>query len=148
MVPCGGPHQSGHWRELLETRQFTTDEAIAGAVTYGLDYSPYEGERRCGHVSVAEARTIMAAIGYAEPAERLAVFRQLAAPSSCSSEKGAVRWPINSGLASDGASRAWGRIFGIEAGFLQWTALGRDAHAAGDDLTFTEQKTGQGAVAF
>jgi len=147
---------SGHWRDLLETRQFTTDEAIAEAVTYGLDYSPYEGERRYGHISVAEARTIMGEIGCAEPAERLCVLRRLAAPSACSSEKGKVRWPVNSGTDLDTPSRAWSRIFGIEAGwlkhdaagFLQWTELGRDAYAAADDMTFTEQKTGQGAFAF
>jgi hypothetical protein len=147
---------SGHWRDLLETRQFTTPEDIAGAVAYGLDYSSYEDGHGCGHISVAEARTIMGAIGYGEPADRLAVLRQLSAPSPCSSDKGTVRWPVNSGRDMDAVSRAWARIFGIEAawlkhdaaGFLQWTPLGRDAYAAGDAATFTEQETGQGAFAF
>jgi hypothetical protein len=147
---------SGHWRDLLETRQFTTSEDIAGAVAYGLDYSSYEDKRARGHITTSEARIIMGEIGYAEPAERLPILRQLSEPSACASEKGTVRWPINNGGGMDAGSRAWSRIFGIEAGwlkhdaagFLQWTTLGRDAYAAGDDLTFTQQKTGQGAFAF
>lgn len=98
----------------------------------------------------------MNAIGSSEPADRRSVLRQLGAPASCNSDGGKVRWPVNSGSNSDPDSWAWARIVGIEAGwlkhdaagFLQWTVQGRDAYAAGDAATFTEQTTGQGAFAF
>lgn len=145
---------AGMWRELLETRRFTTDDDIAGAVCYGMDYSPHDSERD-GHISTAEAREIMAAIGAEEPEDRTALLLDMADPRPCEQEKGQVRWPINSGYDTDAETRAWGRIFGIESGwfardrggFLQWTQTGRDRFAAGDSATYTEAG-GQSAFAF
>lgn len=145
---------AGLWRDLLETRRFTTGADIAGAVCYGLDYSPH-GSERDGHLSTAEAREIMAAIGAEEPKDRIALLLDMAEPRPCEQEKGQVRWPINSGYDADAETRAWGRIFGIEngwfardrGGFLQWTQAGQDRFAAGDNTTYTEA-SGQSAFAF
>ena len=145
---------SGHWRELLDTRQFTTPADIMGAVAYGLDYSPHD-QAPHGDITLADAREIMAATGSGDPGDRLQVLRQLSAPSPYKDEKGRERCPVNSG-GCDPATAAWARIFGIEGGwlkrdaggFLQWTALGRDVYGADQDLTFTEAATGQGAFAF
>lgn len=103
-----------HWRELIETRRFTTDDAIAGAVVYGLDYSPRDGERT-GHITTEEARELMRALGVVEPADRAVALLALAAPKPTQPEKGAQRWPINSGGGMSAAEKAWGRILGIEA---------------------------------
>jgi len=147
---------AGKWRELLETRQFTTDADIAGAVAYGLDYSPHDAERGSGYISTAEAREIMRAIGSAEPEDRGAILRGFAKPTPCKQDSGKEHWPINSGRDSDAEGRAWGRILGIEAGwfrhdragFLAWTQHGRDRYAAGDAATYTDSATGQAAFAF
>ena len=146
---------SGHWRELLDTRQFTTPADIMGAVAYGLDYSPHDRAEQRGHITVADAREVMAAIGGADPGDRLQVLRRLSPPSPYKDDKGHDRCPVNSG-GCDPATAAWARIFGIEGGwlrhdaggFLQWTVLGRDMYGADDELTFTEAATGQGAFAF
>ncbi|MEG8103620.1 hypothetical protein, partial [Xanthomonas hortorum] len=147
---------AGKWRELLETRRFTTDYDIAGAVVYGLDFSPHDAEARCGYISITEARQIMRAIGSVEPGDRAAILHSFSAPNICRQESGKEHWPINSAGALDVESRAWGRILGIEAGwfkhdragFLTWTEAGRDRYAAGEAATFTERKTGQVAFAF
>jgi hypothetical protein len=146
---------AGQWRELIETQRFTTGEDIAGAVVFGLDYSPHEIERD-GYLSTGEAREIMRAIGACEPRGRDATLLHLAAPQPCRGEKGVERWPINSRQDADAESRAWGRILGIESGwfiydrsgFLQWSRKGRDLYAAGGAATFTESTTGQTAFAF
>lgn len=145
---------AGLWRELLETRRFTTEEDIAVSVAYGLDYSPH-GRVRDGYLNIAEARTIMAAIGAEAPATPESVLQTMHAPHPCRPEKGQVRWPINAAFGTNAATRAWGRILGIEAGwfardhsgFLRWTHHGRDRHAAGDRTTLTEA-SGQSAFAF
>ena len=125
---------SGHWRDLLKTAQFTTPDDIAGAVSYGLQYSPYEGKKRNGHISTAEAREIMAAIGAPEPTDRDGIIREhFMPPSPHKSEKGTMRCPINH-YASDPRLTAWGFILSIEAGlfghdragFLGWTTLGME----------------------
>ena len=126
---------SGHWRELLETRQFTSAEYIAGAVSYGLDYSPHQGKKRNGYISTREAREIMAAIDAPAPDDRDTIIgSRFMRPSSCKSEKGSERWPINLSGRCDSFAEAWGHILGIEAGyfahdragFLGWTAHGRE----------------------
>lgn len=96
---------AGYWRELLETRQFTTDADLAGAVSYGLDYSPHDAEKGAGHITIAEARQIMAAIGAEEPADRGAILRSLSAPSPCRQDSGKGHWPINSGRSVTAEAR-------------------------------------------
>ncbi len=147
---------AGKWRELLETRRFTTDHDIAGAVSYGLDYSPHDADSGCGYISTAEARQIMRAINSSEPDDRAAILRSFSRPTVCRQESGKDHWPINSGRTLGAEGRAWGRILGIEAGwfkhdragFLTWTEAGRDRYEAGDAVTFTERATGQVAFAF
>lgn len=147
---------AGMWRELLATRRFTTPANIAGAVAYGLDYSSHhEGRKRNGHITTAEAREIMRAIGVDEPTDANAILREFMRPTACKSDGSAERWPINHAGAEARQDRAWGRIIGIErgwfgydrAGFLQWTPAGRDRYDVGDAPTFVEA-TGQGGFAF
>lgn len=146
---------AGQWRELLATRQFTTDADIAGAVAYGLDYSSQEeGRKRNGHITTAEAREMMRAIGVDEPTDTAGLLREFMRPTPCKSDGSAERWPINQ-MGAGRIDRAWGRIIGIErgwfgydrSGFLQWTPAGRDRYEAGDAPTFVET-TGQAAFAF
>lgn len=143
---------SGHWRELLETKRFTDDEAIAGAVGHALHYQN-EDERRA--LSVKEAREVMKHLGFKEPANSNFLFETLWKPSPCQQEKGGVHWAINHEVRVDGPARAWSTILGIEEGwfsyrgrYLQWTQEGRDRYAAGGQATYVETKTGQMAFLF
>lgn len=142
------------WRELVETRAFTSDEAIAGAVVYGLDYSKHDGTRK-GYLTPAEARQIMAAIDAPEPEDGAALIRTYAAPALSSMGESKKGWPIQSQFNADVYARAWGKIVGVErgwfaydrSGFLQWAEEGRTRYAAGDGPTYTEA-SGQEAFAF
>jgi len=125
---------TGHWRDLLDTSRFTTPDNIAGAVAFGLNYSPHQGKKRNGYVSTNEAREIMTTIGAPEPADRNEIIAQhFCLPSPCKSEKGVESWSVNS-WTKDKFAEAWGYILGIEAGyfahdragFLGWTQRGRD----------------------
>jgi hypothetical protein len=146
---------SGHWRDLIETRRFTTDAHIASAVSYGLSYSPHDVDGSTGYLTTKDARQLMTAIGSAEPSGRTGVLLDFAAPQVCRQEKGVERWPINTGRRRASDVEAWGYIFGIEggwfrhdrAGFLGWTQEGRDRYAVGDKSTYAESG-GQGAFAF
>lgn len=144
--------RAGHWRALLDTREYTTAEDIARAVAYGLTYSRHD-EKPTGHLSPLEARAIMAAIGAPEPASRRGMLA-FSTPSACKPDTGAVHWPVNHpGLPANDV--AWALIHGIEdgwfahdrSGFLHWTEQGRERYAAGEADTFTTA-TGQGAFAF
>ena len=130
----------GHWRELLDTARFTAPQHIAGAVSYGLDYSPHDGKKRNGYISTREAREIMKAINSPEFEDRDAIITaQFCLPSPHKQEKGSITWPINT-RAGDQEAKAWGRILGIEAGyfahnragFLNWTERGRHRFPAAE----------------
>ena len=145
---------SGHWRELIETADFTTPEHIAGAVCYGLDYSP--ADRATGHLSLAEARALLTAVDAPEPEDCAAILRRFDPPSPCWADGQRERWPINGGWQLDAAARAWARVYGItegwlkydRSGFLQWAKYGRDRYATGDEVFFTDTGSGQGGFAF
>ena len=133
----------GHWRELLETRQFTTDHDIMHAVSYGLDY---------GKLSLDDAREILRRLKLPEPADRRAGLKLVRKPAPCPQEKGPIHWPINDkGMVSPG--HAWARIHGIEAGwfgydrkkrFLQWTERGRQMYGgAALDTGYAADEKGQ-----
>ena len=147
---------AGLWRELIETRAFTTDQDIVGTVSYGLAYSQHDAAQRHGYISTGEARVMLAAIDSDEPLNPSAVLAAFSAPSACRQDSGKEHWPINGPTGVDAATGAWGRVFGIEAGwfshdragFLAWTQHGRDRYAAGNADTFTESRTGQEAFAF
>jgi hypothetical protein len=125
---------TGHWRDLLETAQFTTAEHIARAVAHGMTYSPQEGKKRNGHLSTVEAREIMAFLKMPEPAAQDSITREcFMPPSSVRSEKGVESWPVNE-IAQGRYPNVWGHILEIEAGwfaydragYLGWTKIGRD----------------------
>jgi len=147
---------AGNWRELIETRRFTTDDDIARAVAYGLSHSPANGESGRGYLTAKDARALLNANGSVEPTDRLGLLHYFAPPLLCRQDSGRDRWPINETVSMDAASAAWGRVLGIEcgwfaydrAGFLVWKAKGRDLFAAGPNSTFIEVATGQGAFAF
>ena len=101
-------------------------------MSYGLQYSPYQGKKRTGHVSTAEAREIMAFLESEQPTDRDSIIRKhFMPPSPHKSEKGTERCPINH-YSGDQALTAWGFILAIEAGwfahdragFLEWTKRG------------------------
>ena len=172
LEPCGIPNRYGirndhgqwhhavdlvcayQWRQLIETRDLTTDDSIAGAVGFGLDHSDYRSSRK-GYLTTTEARAIMAAIGEDEPTDATALLRIFAAPVLSSQGENKKGWPINTRFDAGSSPRAWGRIIGIEygwfdydrAGFLQWAETGRARYAAGDATTYTEA-SGQAAFAF
>ncbi|MBW6533184.1 hypothetical protein KZ820_20780 [Sphingomonas sp. RRHST34] len=142
------------WRELLETRAFTTEDSIASAVTHGLSSSPHDRNRK-GYLAPSEARQIMAAIDAPEPENAAGLLQIFAAPALSNQGEGGKGWPINCLCGAERYSRAWAKIVGIErgwfaydrAGFLQWAEEGRTRYAAGDGPTFTEA-SGQEAFAF
>lgn len=139
--------RAGFWRELLQTRQFTTDEAIAGGVALGL---------RCKGISTAHARIVMAAIGSSAPRDPVALLcATMAKPSAVTSEEKTTSWPLNEQyrrpVETPAEDKAWVFILGLEAGWfahdrsghIGWTEAGRDRFAAGPGGVVTESKTGQ-----
>ena len=146
---------AGHWRNLLATAEFTTPEAIAGAVAFSLTYADRQGEKKGkAAITTTDAREVMGQIGSAEPPDRVAILRSFMKPLSCKQDNGKIAWPINCGRI-EGDAEAWGLILGIEAGwfaytrdgFLRWTEAGRDRYSAGDSISYTEA-SGQAAFAF
>lgn len=146
---------AGHWRELLETRRFTTNEDIARAVSHGVRYSRHDDKKAAGYIKTANARQVLRAIGTKEPGDRASTILGFSAPSLCRQDKGQEHWPINVSHSSGPFAEAWAMLHGIEdgwfkydrSGFLQWTQTGRDRFAAGEADTFT-QASGQEAFAF
>jgi hypothetical protein len=121
---------AGMWRELLQTREFTTDDDIIGAVAYGLDYGPHEG-RGSGrsHLTVAEAQEILRTVGAALPTDGSVIEALRAVDlTEFKGENGKPQRAIN-WSAAPRLARAWARIAGIErgwfkagrSGFLKWT---------------------------
>ena len=145
---------AGKWRDLLQTQEFTEPVCIVQAVAFGCRYSHHADKAASGYLSIAEARTILRAVGANEPDERGAVIRSFSTPSACKQDKGSVHWPINTGRLS-AKDVAWGMIFGIEdgwlrsdrSGFLHWSETRRERYAAGDSASYV-QASGQAAFAF
>lgn len=145
---------AGKWRELLDTQDFTEPGCIMHAVAFGCRYSHHEDKKAAGYITTAEAREIMREMGASEPDDRSAIVRAFSKPMSCRQESGSEHWPINRGpmCAED---EAWSMIVGIEdgwfhhdrSGHLQWSPLGRERYAAGNEATFVTA-SGQGAFAF
>lgn len=125
---------SNHWQDLLATRQFTSDDMIARAVAFGLQY-------RRGF-SLAHAHKVMQAIGATAPDDRPRLMRRLRSPSHIKPEKGTGpgHWAVNFGAGDETHSEAWTMIVGLEdgwlhhdrSGFVAWTEAGREAHAKPD----------------
>lgn len=142
---------SGHWREALETRHFTTDEDILRAVTFGLSCGRENGR----NLTTSEARQIFLALGQECPSDPREILCGFMRPSPVIADDKVERWPVNTGRAEAGET-AWAMVVGIETGWfakdrsghLEWTRLGRDRHQAGPATTFIEQSSGQGAFAF
>lgn len=144
---------AGHWRELMETAEFTRRECMFRAAGFALrsERKGDSGNRQ----TLREARGLLAWLGSQEPENRAASIRVMAAPSAFS-DAGAMRCPINSGgreVSSE--AEAWATIHGIEdgwmtydrRGYLQWSELGQKRYAVDSGESFTE-KDGQRAFAF
>jgi len=97
-----------HWRDLLDTRRFTTDSDIMGAVTFGLDYAA---------IDTAIARTILAEVNSPEPEDRSMALLSGDGMRPTAREKGGMTpgfWIIqDKGLA------AWARVHAIEDGWVK-----------------------------
>jgi hypothetical protein len=145
---------AGRWRELLATRNFTTDKAIAGAASFALSASRSGQDGGRSGLSVTDARKVMAAIGSAEPADIIPTFLAVSRPGPVKQDSGVEHWPVNDSGRDDAS--AWLRIIGLERGWFDydrsghifWTQAGRDRYAGGVRSSYTEAKTGQGAFAF
>lgn len=143
---------SGHWRELIETRQFTTPDLIAGAIVYALNHRGDDGAR----LTTKNAREMLAAIGFAEPAAKVAHLCSVLSGPLYETHSSGQSWFVRCAIGSGSGDRAWGLVLGLEAGwfaydragFLCWSEMGRDSFAAGPADTFTERATGQLAFAF
>lgn len=134
-----------HWKDLLVTRQFTTDQDIIRAVEFALGVK---------QITVSTARKVMAELKQPAPADALTLLCKLHRPSEVNCE-GSRSWPVNSG-AGEVVERAWALILGLEAAWFKydssrhigWTPLGRDRYEAGPEAVFMETASGQGAFAF
>lgn len=143
---------AGCWRELLETRRFTTPDDIIRAVAYGCRYSGND-RSRSGHLDIGEARTILRAVDALEPPERLDNLRQFSAPRPCQPDGRSAHWPINAPKMAV-QDTAWGLVHGIEEGWflyrgghLQWSPLGIARHSADANQAFAD-RSGQIAFSF
>lgn len=122
---------SGSWRDLLATREFTTDDDIVRAVEFGLRYG--SDEQRSKHsrsyITVREAREIMAALDRPRPSDG-SVERAWSTVdlSEFKGENGKPQRAIN-WRDRDGTAIAWASIEALErgwfksdqSGFLKWT---------------------------
>ena len=126
---------AGAWRDLIETRAFTTDHDIFHAVAFALRYAskdePIADKLR-------NVRRVMQELGSEQPADQSIVIRSLMRPMPCGDDKGKTRWPINEDRG-DAGTRAWAFILGVENGWfefcgahLNWSAAGRHRYEAGD----------------
>lgn len=144
-----------HYRDLIDTQDFTDPAAVFGAIAFACRYSPTEKNETGGYLSTAQARIVMDEMGACEPDSRSEIIRQFHAPKASKQESGAEHWPINHGAGIAPEDIAWAFIHGIEDGWfiydrcghLQWSQLGRDRYAAGESISFTET-SGQAAFAF
>ena len=64
---------AGKWRELLQTQEFTEPVCIVQAVAFGCRYSHHADKAASGYLSIAEARTILRAVG-ATPGQTVTSF--------------------------------------------------------------------------
>lgn len=142
---------SGHWRELIQTQQFTTPALIAQAVGFGLDHRP-DASRG---MTTADARVVMLALDFAEP-DAVAHLCEVMEKPQLHTHSNGKSWTVRANHGTRGAAKTWGLILGLElgwfvydrSGFLAWTQKGRDRFEAGNADTFTESATGQIAFAF
>lgn len=144
---------AGHWRELMDTAEFTARECMFRAAGFAL-HSETNGDSG-NRQTLREARGLLAWLGSQEPENRAASIRVMADPSAFSDGDG-MRRPINSrGREASSEAEAWAVIHGIEdgwmtydrRGYLQWSDLGQNRYAVDSGESFTERH-GQCAFAF
>ena len=120
------------WDDLLRTRHFTTDEAIARAIAHGIFYN--DGPAAVLH---AKARHLLGVLGIDEPASRKDCLSAFMDPSPCAVDGGKPRYPLNYGFGRTGCD-AWHLLHALELGWvsrakhgLVWTDVGRQVHREG-----------------
>ena len=136
------------WRDLIETRRFTTDDAMVGALAFAVSYGS-------SGIGPRLAKEILAAIGVSLPANGIELLCGFMAPSSLTDEDKAVRWPVNTGVMAP-LDRLAAFIAGLELGWIvldrgghaQWTPLGIERYAAGADALVVESADGQFSFGF
>lgn len=125
-----------NYRELLNTRQFTTTNDIAAAVCYRCSYPHAKGPLT---TIVREMREVLEAIEITEPDDSsVGVLASFSKPYANHGEgkKAKARWTVCSNRAlktQESGAIAWAYIHGIErgwfenvGGYLGWTAKGRE----------------------
>lgn len=104
---------NGQLENLLQTRQFTTDEDIAGAIGFGLRYGPADSGSG-GHVTLKRAREVLEILECPCPddIDRLLLPFEKEHPGS----QGGINLPGGEPAANE----AWALILGIERGLLTY----------------------------
>ncbi|WP_292960526.1 hypothetical protein [Novosphingobium sp. UBA1939] len=122
---------AGRVDDLLRTLDFTDPGAVLSAVAYGLDFGPHEGKAKGRpHLTPKAARTVLAAIGADCPAEADDALRA-ADFAEVKQERGKPHRVVNWRNTFTKAANVWGRILGIERGwlkqgpFIAWTDAGK-----------------------
>lgn len=124
------------YAELLETRQFTDDWSIKGAVASCLTYASGAAASERA-MTIKKAREVLTMFGFKEEPFDPADIRGLWRPSPVVSDEGVTRWPVNSGASGrDPHNDPWLAMHALErgyftmkTGFIEWTQAGRDFHA-------------------
>ena len=130
-----------HYRDLLDTRQFTTTGDIAHAIAFRCRHVKRDPKHKDG-ISTVEAREILAALGCTEPVDgSVGVLATYGLPQNCpqgDGKKARDHWPVNHArrleTEADYVADAWARVHGLEggwfapdrAGFVAWTVKGRE----------------------
>jgi len=129
-----------HWKELIDTRRFTTDNDILAAVAFKLQWGVY-GEEKKTPISkhIADMRWVLAQLGSQEPAytpqEIVKVFDR---PSPITTDHNTGKpckayYNVNKrfgGLKTEPEAHAWGLIHAYEHGWIdrkifpRWTEKG------------------------
>lgn len=90
-----------HWRDLIETRNFTDDKAVIQGLCYRADY---------GGLSNENARAVLAAIGSKEPKDKSAAFLKSDKVRICHCEQGKFV-----SMETRDAKSIWATIHGLDA---------------------------------
>lgn len=129
---------TAHWKDLLATRQFTTDECIFGAVSFRTRWLAGKKTKKAETrdcLDTRQAREILGQMGSSEPKDRAERLLTVTKPSPITEGK-ATYYPVNMYLDAERfpseSDCAWAVIHGLEdgwfetsrEGYLRWSAKG------------------------
>lgn len=94
-----------HWRGLLETRNFTDDRGIVIGLRFHMDY---------GGLSIANTRSVLAAINSVEPADRSAAYLHSDDVRVANTQQGK-----HVGMWTRDEQSVWAAVHGLEDGLFR-----------------------------